>query len=466
MNFLRITPILCITLISACGWVDSTGKQNSSVGGNNTSNENTLGINDGEIITINEQSSISVQLNGGSANYRGWSWQPTENADLAQCASEDGFIYDYAKTSLGDACTDPDYCNIQITETSHNGVTGFELTVPQLRSSAALSYELSVTKPDGAFHTQAHTICAIAINEAPLANSDRYRVISDRSRFVAADDYNALLNNDYDDIDDRNAPLYLYPETIDPPRYADFLELYGDGSFLYRYNNEIELLPGEELFDSFTYQITDGVHISTASVSIAIVESNRAPRRDERIDDLYLELDDNGEAYLYLDVYDYFSDRDGNSLQFFSTGGELFDSGKITLSEEGVLSGSVSVQEIGEYRMTIIATDGLARAADTFEIEIYTAYDEDNSYPVADDISNREVQNYFEYDVSEFFYDADGDRLFYSATGLPPFVAISEDGVISGTSSYQNDGVWFIEVTALDNRGGYVTDGFNLTINN
>jgi hypothetical protein len=168
---------------------------------------------------------------------------------------------------------------------------------------------------------------------------------------------------------------------------------------------------------------------------------------------------------VYLDLTQYFSDSDDDPLQFFHNASSLFSSGNLSLSNDGILSGTATGRDLGEHRLTVIVTDGLGRTSDTFELTIEQGDDDSNQDPVVSDISNRIVQNQFSYDVSEFFYDADGDRLFFSATGLPPFVAISDDGVISGFSDTLNRGVWFIVVAAIDGRGGSVQDGFKLNIN-
>jgi VCBS repeat-containing protein len=73
--------------------------------------------------------------------------------------------------------------------------------------------------------------------------------------------------------------------------------------------------------------------------------------------------------------------------------------------------------------------------------------------------------------VAAAFGDADGDPLSYSASGLPPGLSISADGVISGTvdnhaSTRAPGGAWTVVVSATDTGGLAVTQSFVLTIAN
>ena len=84
--------------------------------------------------------------------------------------------------------------------------------------------------------------------------------------------------------------------------------------------------------------------------------------------------------------------------------------------------------------------DGLHEATATAAIRI-TATDEvpiaitTNQPPVVTDIANRTVQDDFEYDISGFFTDPDGDVLTFSTPRLPPGVSLSADGILTGRSN-------------------------------
>ncbi|MBX2838694.1 MAG: hypothetical protein KTR35_17675 [Gammaproteobacteria bacterium] len=461
----RIILLSFVCALSACGWVDSTGRQATEDGGSLVNTTNRPNLVDGGSIAVVEQSSLTVALTGIEGNTRGWQWRPTNSGDVSQCSSVEGFFSDFAKQTLIEACTNPENCSAQINESQSNGVTEFQLQLPKLKASAAIHFELSAMSADGAPLQLQQTLCAVAINEAPLANTDFYRALSYRSRYVDSEDFNSILNNDVDDIDERNETLRILPDPIQSPQYAQYFELYSDGSFVYEFDDNIAVPPNGEIVDQFSYAVSDGLHASTATVNIAIVDDNRSPRRIDRIPNFDLELDQSREVYFYLDLNEYFEDPDADTLRFYANESSLFDSFNLALSESGILQGLATPSDLGEHRLTVIATDGLARAADTFEVSFDFSNDSNNTNPVASDIANRIVQNNFRYDVSEFFYDADGDQLLFSSSGLPALVTISSEGVISGQSVEQNRGVWFIEVTARDGRGGSVSDGFRLSIN-
>ena len=69
----------------------------------------------------------------------------------------------------------------------------------------------------------------------------------------------------------------------------------------------------------------------------------------------------------------------------------------------------------------------------------------------------------FNFDLSTNFNDTDsGDRLTFTATGLPSGLSISSQGVVTGTAS--NLGIFNITVTATDSFGATIDDTFTLTI--
>ena len=103
--------------------------------------------------------------------------------------------------------------------------------------------------------------------------------------------------------------------------------------------------------------------------------------------------------------------------------------------------------------------DRVLTEEDAAQVEV-----EENNPPIVDDINNLVVDSAFDYDVSVFFADPDGDEMTFTAISLPPGLTISTSGVITGVVLAANTGPHFIQVTADDGKGGMVTDGFLLTI--
>lgn len=198
-----------------------------------------------------------------------------------------------------------------------------------------------------------------------------------------------------------------------------------------------------------------------------------------------------GVGTLITPVVPRFTDPDGDTLTYTLIGTR--PAGLVFNAITGRLTGRPTVPGIFNS-LAIRATDegGLSTTSDTFNLRIVPAEEDEppvsddddtddddtddddtppvsvltNRAPVVDDISNQVVSDSFTYNLRRFFDDPDGDTLTYTAVGLPPRVAISPTGIISGVASAANDGPHFIVVTASDGRGGTASDGFRLTINN
>ena len=136
----------------------------------------------------------------------------------------------------------------------------------------------------------------------------------------------------------------------------------------------------------------------------------------------------------------------------------------MNLLSDGTLQLAPTETDTGTWRVTVIASDGLVQIEETFLIRVQTGQTE-NTVPVADDIPNQRVSDDFEFDISEFFFDADGDALVFTATDVPEDVFLTSDGIFFGESTDDNEGRWIITVTASDGRGGEVSDAFRLQIN-
>lgn len=459
-----------LILLSACNWVDSTGTQSEFTPPISEfippTNATISGLRSTQPLALQEELALTTTLLGRGAQLRNWTWAPAQSDTLFICEGIEGFDTELAATTLTDACADAQECSIVFIENSDDNTTQFTIRMPQLQAPVALSYSLSTTTEDGGLLTRQQPLCGISVNEAPLANDDNYLAVMDERRLVSANDSDSLLANDTDDVDIRNQALQIDPTPVQMPRYATEFALGTDGSFIYRASNDAPINDEGFINDSFVYSVSDGLHSVEATAVVKIVNDNREPRRRQRIPDLEITIASlAGQGTLQqFDLSKYFFDPDGDPLRFSIREDLLPVSGNISINPAGLLIAQPGLEDLGLWQLTIIASDGLSSSSDAFNLNVLLP-EQENLPPTAEDIGNRIVQNTFSYDVSVFFNDPNDDPLSFSATGLPSGVSISETGIIQGEARNNNLGVSIIQVTANDNRGGTVTDGFALVIN-
>ena len=181
------------------------------------------------------------------------------------------------------------------------------------------------------------------------------------------------------------------------------------------------------------------------------------------------------------------SDPDGDPLKVtgFKVAGDDTDyAAGNTATIDGV--GTIIINEDGSYTftpaddwngtvptITYTISDGEG-GEDTADLNI--TVDPVNDAPVSvgeiEDQTGFDAETITELDVKDFFSDVDGDKLTYSAEGLPEGLEIDPDtGLISGTpdrSASQGgaDGVYTVIVTATDPDGEKTTQEFSWTISN
>lgn len=412
-----------------------------------------------------EDSSLLVRLSGSDSLVTGWQWQPSDNADNTNTCNHAGNLAAHRiAPSLRDACTRVDDCDLGITESVVDGETRFNLQTPRLRAPVALAYRLTANDENNKQLELSQLICVQSINEAPLAQDDHYVVMRNQTLLVDAENANNLLANDIDDNDVHNNSLHVDSVPAQSPRHADVFELRSDGGFAYRPGANAPLAANGSISDRFVYAVTDGQHRVFATATISVVAGNRGPQRHEELPDIELILNGASNVWVNQDLAAWFSDADNDSLLFSVTDGSLPPSGALTLSSTGNLTGAPGIDDIGNYQITVVASDGIDTATGNFTLSI-ARFGTVNRPPVVDDIANRIVQYQFHYDIAEFFDDPDDDLLSFSAQGLPAGVHISLRGSLTGSATPQNRGTWFILVTASDGVGGSAQDGFRLIIN-
>lgn len=455
-----LPTVLLILTLSGCNWVDSTGRQGATVD---------VSLRNAEPVALSESVAVSAPLVGEGADLKNWSWQVDDSDLRSQCAVFDGFDESLSSASLVDACSDPSACQFAIDETSSDSdATRFTLQLPSLRAPVALNYRLQAIRDDGALVERQQLICGLAINEAPEAADDDYLVRPGTVLVVDAGSEISLLANDSDDNDIRNAALRINSIITQPSHAAQF-SFDDRGGFLYEPDATKTVDAGDSIEDSFVYSLTDGLHAVRATATVRIVASNVDPIQRQAVPDLQVTAVAgieavNQEAQVF-DLSTYFSDPDGDSLYYTLSSERLPASGTISISTNGQLRAEPTLLDIGRYQLEIVVSDGIASITDDFLLTVLEPWpSEDNSDPVAQDISNRIVSNTFQYDVSRFFSDPDDDELTFTALGLPDSVEIDTDGIISGQAGSNNRGSWLIRVSANDNRGGIVSDAFRLDI--
>ncbi len=174
-------------------------------------------------------------------------------------------------------------------------------------------------------------------------------------------------------------------------------------------------------------------------------------------------------ASVSLDVSGAFKDPNGDPLSYTATGlpaGLALDpkTGRIS----GALDPSASqggVANNGVYTITVTASDGKGGiATETFTFKAT------NPAPVAAMIADQAVKDgaSFALATAGNFKDGgnDGDKLSYSATGLPAGLAIDPvTGLISGAipKDASSNGPYTVTVTANDGQGGTVSTQFVIT---
>ncbi len=463
VNRVKLTTTVFVLLAaSGCSWVDSTGKQDSSE--SITVNPLLVNLNNNDSFQINENTQQSITFNGRGNRIRGWTWNLLEGqASFDQCQGIDGFDQSIATNSLSQSCADGNNCELVIEELTLGDVTQFAITTPELRSPAALRLSFTAESESGLFVEQQQTMCAVAINNPPMAMDDPITILRGTWLEVTGDSPKSLLANDSDDNDVRNQPLVVDPTPVKPPRFARSFELFTDGGFIYEPLITAPISMNGSISDNFTYLVSDGNSTSMATVSIKIMDFNSPPAQDDDLPEITVTVNDDDRDPEIAYLQSFFSDAENDALEFSVTDGSLPQSGNLYITNDGVLEGFAEEDDSGLYVVNMTVSDSLDAIDASFFLTVLSDRNRNRS-PSVSDIRNATVTDEFSYDVSVYFDDADDDHLYFTAINLPPGVEISPTGVIEGTSTSANQGNWLIRVTADDGNGGTTDDGFRLRI--
>jgi len=451
---LRFLPVLLAgtVVLSGCGWVDSTGRSDPDADGSligvspatsdsgDVQNTDTfVDLPETRIIQIQESGSVRVIPDERVRNALDWTWTPVASGNpLVDCNRLNDFNAAIASTNISSSCGESNgSCALNIARGFNtSGTRIFDVNTPVLTTPVALRYRLSGFSADGNTYNEYYSFCLISINEAPVAVADLFTVVRGDTLRVRGSDAINLLSNDQDDNDAGNLPLSINPNALSAPRLADRFELQTDGGFLYRAQTSIGR--GTD-FDSFTYEVTDGIHTSTASVTIRIVESNTVPGLVGSIPDITVvsgQTITRGDPSFDFSMY--FSDPDGGSLQFSTRPGSLPPSGNLQLSPDGQLFGTLTDEDVGDYTVTVFASDGSGTVSDSFSMSIAAdPTSQDNRAPVIEPINELVLERGDRVNVLVTASDPDGDTLTYElSTNTADFLSINpNNGRIRGVAA-------------------------------
>jgi len=450
-----LLALLCPLLV-ACNWVDSTGAQGVAPVTEVFLDDTPIG----SAVVMNEKTQRSIRVSQGAAGDENltyqWSDAAIQEGMLATCTGVDGFNPDFAASTLEEACTDPSQCSVNFEPvTTADGGTGFLLGAPELRASVGLRYTLSVDS----IETRELDFCFVAINEAPNANDDTFTIRENIREVISIDSEISLdlLSNDSDDIDDRNIELHVLTDPSVAPSHAKYFELRDDGSFVYHYLSSPEGLL-EDASDSFEYEVSDGVLTSTALVTLKIVANNRVPEQDAVIPFLNARVG----TYFSENLSLYFSDPEGGYLTYSFPVGVSFPLGSgLTLSNDGILSGTPLLADVGSFQFPFLVSDGARELESLISLEV-----EVNAAPVyvSGTVASQSIfLGAFLGHLLPEFVDANNDELVYSMFGAPQLPAgvtlDSSTGIISGrplTRTLVNG----LRIQATDPYGASAVSGF------
>ena len=306
---------------------------------------------------------------------------------------------------------------------------------PEPNFSGTASFVCKVTEGFGPGVDQPGALVTVnvsAVNDLPLAGNDNY-TLDRRANTALSVGAPGLLGNDHD----ADNPTLTAVQVSGPANGS--LALNADGSFTYTPN------PNFVGSDSFTYRAFDGTASSEmATVSIAVNWTNTAPVAGNDT------FETNANTAITGNVLGNDQDVDNDDLTATLVGAPLAG---MTFNADGSFTYTPAVGIEGPMTFSYQASDGRSESnIATVTITVKAA--DRNRQPWLDDLAD---DWWYEGDaiwVRANAGDPDGDRLTFSAQGLPPGIQINpETGEIFGQfQRIASVGIHTITITVSDGR--------------
>ena len=238
----------------------------------------------------------------------------------------------------------------------------------QIASDASTSgpYSVTITATDSGGQTAQQTFVWTVENPAPTANNNSTSISEDASTPISA---NLISTNTGSGIDSDPDNDVLSIDSIDGTQISGTTQIPGQLGTLtvdpngdYQYNidptsNAVQsLAPGQSIFESFTYTVSDGQGgTATAQLVIEIIGANDAPTQSAAIPNQIIVED---EPITPLNVSDFATDIDNLDVLTFDDQGTL-PPGLTLDPATGIITGTIDTELAGDgpFDVTVLVTD-------------------------------------------------------------------------------------------------------------
>ena len=200
---------------------------------------------------------------------------------------------------------------------------------------------------------------------------------------------------------------------------------------------------------------------ATQTFTATVVQPNHAPVTVGTIPDQKVYL---GGVSITIDAAPYFSDADGDALTYTVSDSDLANQKiGISLTSDGKVTIGATLQT-GTVTVRVYAADASAFATQTFTVTVAPASRAPTAKGTISDSTKKVGHSAYSVDLSDYFTDADGDTLTYTAVSSD--TAIATVSLSSATLSVTPvaEGTATITATATDPSGTFATQDFTMTV--